>query len=74
MAPEGTLLQFNGLTTQPIDPARVVSAATDMEFERVAVVGVEVDGVLHIAGSHDRAETVLLRQRASARLVGELDE
>lgn len=55
----GEVVEFTGSTTQPIDPQKVLSAASGADLGRVTVIGTTASGELYIASSEGDAAQVL---------------
>jgi hypothetical protein len=45
------VINFRGITRLPLDPARVIGAAVEVEFERVMIIGLTKDGQEYFAAS-----------------------
>ncbi len=71
----GTVIDFPGPTRAPIDPAKILRAASEVEFETVVVLGHTLDGNLYAASSTaDGGEVLWLMDRAKRMIHKYADE
>lgn len=68
------IVNFPGITTLPLDPARVLAGAAKERFQRVIVIGVTEDGDEYYSCSDPDGGTFLWDvERAKLRLLRQAD-
>lgn len=65
-----TVVEFDGITTLDVPPARILSKAADAELQSCVVIGYREDGSFYFASSvSDGAEVVWLMEVAKKKLL-----
>lgn len=70
----GDVVEFDGVTTLPIHPDKVLSGAVG-KLQSVILAGYAADGSIYVAGTHSEVgENLLLLERAKNFLMAEFDD